>query len=482
MSVTKYFLGIKNIKNNKICNVDLSSELKLTIPTKNTFIADPFFFKYNGEYYVFFEIWDYHKGKIAYSKLDKYNNLTDIKICLETPYHLSFPCIFTYQEKIYMIPETTSQRCIKIFECEEFPSKWKFKTNLINNICAPDVSFFEHNNLVYLMTNTTDFLNIFVANNLFGKFKKHPINEKNIRRIAARNAGKIFIKNNILYRPGQICHPSYGYGVALYKINKISETEYEEEIVNKYMPNWFPELTGCHTFNICDDLLVIDGRLRIKSPNMTPVNSVNGRVYKSTDNDVYVNNYINNLLLQKLYKANSTVYIQNSRKYLVNKYFPNISGTCLFVGIGEYTQSYEFINKKLKYITIDINKDRAKYGSSQGHYICDFNDFRSDNNKINHINLFGVLGHPPISEKGIKYTLDNDLRVCLKKCAQLLDINGTVLLGPNYISIKKFNLDYWLKLFNNIIENFNIPNYSIIIADGNIMLWFQVSNYFLENA
>jgi hypothetical protein len=478
MSVTKYFLGIKNFQSENVCNIDLHLQLKTIMPKKNTFIADPFLFKYKEEYYAFFELWDYHKGKIAYSKLDQHYNLTDVKICLEMPYHLSFPCIFTYQEKIYMIPETTSVRCIQLFECEEFPSKWKLKKKLINNIYAPDVSFFEYNNHVYLITNDTDFLKIFVANNLFDEFKKHPINtQKTITN--ARNAGNIFIKNNILYRPGQICQPKYGYGIALYKINKLSYTEYEEEIINKYMPDWFPELTGCHTFNICDNLLIIDGRLKIKSPNMKPVNSVNGKVYKSTDDDEFVNNYISNLLTSTVLTKN-IITCTNERTYLITSYFPNITGTCLFVGVGKYTQSYEFINKDLKYITIDINEYRAKYGSTQEHYIKDFNEFVY-NTKINHINLFGVLGHSPISQSGIEYTLDNDLKICLSKCSQLININGTILLGPSYISIKEFNKEYWIKLFNIIIDYFKITNYSIIIGSCNIILWFKVNNYFLEN-
>lgn len=298
MTVTKYFLGIKRFHGIKdISNINFKNDLKIIMPQKNTFYADPFLFKHKDNYYVFFEIWDYHKGRIACSKLDKNNNLGDVKICLEMPYHLSFPCIFTYKQKIYMIPETSSQNAIKLFECIEFPLKWKFKRNLINNIRAPDVSFFEYNNQIYLITNNGDYLKIFYSNDLFGLFKEHPKNP--LRCAYARNAGKICINNNILYRPAQICKPKYGYGVAIYKINKLSIEEYEEEIIQNIKPDWFPELTGCHTFNICDDLLITDGRLRIKSPNMKRVNSINGVVYKSTDNDEFVNNYISKLFLAR---------------------------------------------------------------------------------------------------------------------------------------------------------------------------------------
>ena len=249
------------------------------------------------------------------SKLDENYNLTNIELCLDLNYHLSFPCIFTYNNHIYMIPETSSQRCIKLFECIEFPTKWKFSKNLINNISAPDVSFFQYNDIIYLFTNERDHLKIFYSNDLFGDFKAHPIN--NIKT-NARNAGNIFIRNNILYRPAQICTPSYGYGIALYKINKISTIEYDEELIKTYNPDWFPELTGCHTFNICDNLLITDGRLRIKSPNMKQVNSINGKVYKSTDNDEFTNNYISNLLNYRnnnIFNRN-TITCKNERNYL----------------------------------------------------------------------------------------------------------------------------------------------------------------------
>ena len=89
MTITKYFLGIKNIEQQNINSVDLKSQLKIIMPKKNTFIADPFLFKYESSYYVFFELWDYNKGKIACSKLDENYNLTNIELCLDLNYHLS---------------------------------------------------------------------------------------------------------------------------------------------------------------------------------------------------------------------------------------------------------------------------------------------------------------------------------------------------------------------------------------------------------
>ena len=111
MTITKYFLGIKNIENLKdLEKITDFNNLKIILPKSNTFIADPFLFKYKNDYYVFFENWDYNYGTICCSKLDSEYNFTIIENCLDINIHLSFPCIFTYKNFIYMIPETEKNK------------------------------------------------------------------------------------------------------------------------------------------------------------------------------------------------------------------------------------------------------------------------------------------------------------------------------------------------------------------------------------
>ena len=99
MSVTKYFLGVKNIKDKNPLEIELN-DLNIILPNKNTFIADPFLFKYKDEYYAFFEEWNYNYGYISCSKLDKDLNFTKIEKVLDTKLHLSFPSIFEYKGDI----------------------------------------------------------------------------------------------------------------------------------------------------------------------------------------------------------------------------------------------------------------------------------------------------------------------------------------------------------------------------------------------
>ena len=127
MTVTKYFLGIKNISNlDSLDKIADFKNIKIILPQSNTFIADPFLFKYNNDYYAFFESWDYNYGTICCSKLDSEYNFTNIEKCLDLKFHLSFPCIFEYKNNIYMIPETGAKKSILLYKCLEFPKKWKF--------------------------------------------------------------------------------------------------------------------------------------------------------------------------------------------------------------------------------------------------------------------------------------------------------------------------------------------------------------------
>lgn len=317
MSVTKYFLGIKNITNLKtldeITNFD---NLQIIFPESKTFIADPFLFKYNKDYYVFFESWDYNYGTICCSKLDDNYNFTRIEKCLDLKFHLSFPCIFSYKNSIYMIPETGAQKQIMLYKCNDFPKKWEYVKNIKKDIYAPDVSIFIKDEIIYIFTcnKEENSLKIFYSTDLFDNFKEHSINNTSTKH--ARNAGNIFKLNGEIYRPSQICKPTYGYAIGINKIDDFSETKYSETLIKVINPDWFPELTGTHTLNICDNILITDGRLRIKSPNMIKIRTIKGdKVYKSTDNDIYCNVYMNKLLLEY-----QKIYLTDLPQNIVNKY------------------------------------------------------------------------------------------------------------------------------------------------------------------
>ncbi len=245
------------------------NQYKKILPPSDRFWADPQICIKNNKYFVFIEelIYSKIKAHISVFTIDEDGNYSEPQMVLEEPYHLSFPFIFEYENIFYMIPETSGANNIRLYKSTDFPLKWKFVQNLIENVEAVDTNVTYYNNKWWLFTNIKenegatihDELFLFSSDNLFtDNWIPHPQNPIISDVKIARPAGKIFNYNGNLYRPSQNCSVRYGYGFNLNKIIKLNETEYEEVLVNSIEPNWDKKIIGTHTFNFEKDLTVID--------------------------------------------------------------------------------------------------------------------------------------------------------------------------------------------------------------------------------
>ena len=105
-----------------------------------------------------------------------------------------------------------------------------------------------------------DELYLFYADDLFAtNWHSHPQNPICTSSRKARPAGKIFIRDNKIYRPSQDCSGIYGRGLNINEIIKLSETEYEERLIKKILPASSDYIKGVHTFNFTDEIMLIDG-------------------------------------------------------------------------------------------------------------------------------------------------------------------------------------------------------------------------------
>ena len=88
--------------------------------------ADPFLFEHNGETYVFAELFDRlkAKGKIGAAKI-KNGKCGKFKICLDLPWHLSYPCVYKKNNEIYMVPECARSGKITVYKSKNFPYEWE---------------------------------------------------------------------------------------------------------------------------------------------------------------------------------------------------------------------------------------------------------------------------------------------------------------------------------------------------------------------
>lgn len=239
-------------------------------PAKNIFWADPHVVQVDDGYYIFIEefLRAENKGHISVVELDRNtgNWKPPIKV-LEKDYHLSYPFIFKWNDKFYMVPESRANKTIDLYECTEFPYKWNFKQCLMENVSAVDTTLIHHSGKWWLFTAIAENdaaapnveLFLFYSDDLFsGNWKAHPGNPIISDIKNARPAGSLFAEGTKLFRPSQDCSKSYGYGFDLNEIEVLSETEYREKKVLSIRPNWDKKILGTHTFATCGNLTVID--------------------------------------------------------------------------------------------------------------------------------------------------------------------------------------------------------------------------------
>tara|TARA_Y100001954_G_scaffold214635_1_gene244295 strand:+ start:757 stop:2418 length:1662 start_codon:yes stop_codon:yes gene_type:complete len=246
---------------------------KRITPAKDRFWADPFILEQNDIYYIFFEelIFNENRGKISLIKMDKKGNYSKPLTVLEEKFHLSYPFVFKEKDSFYMIPETKEKNSINIYECVQFPYKWKHKKILIPNISAVDSTLLKHGDRFWIFCNVVnnnnysnnDELYIYFSESLLdSSWTPHPMNPVVSDVRSARPAGKIFKYKNKIYRPSQDCSKRYGHSVKFNQIVKINENVYEEIVVDSILPNWSDEIVCSHTFNNSGRLTVIDAQIK----------------------------------------------------------------------------------------------------------------------------------------------------------------------------------------------------------------------------
>lgn len=286
--LTRYFIRVARLSLGKLfytdafswkllCNINRrrnyffdNKNYKVISPPSDLFWADPFVAYHGENYFIFTEEFIYSKDKahISVLKLDNLGNLLESAKVIERPYHMSYPFIFTIGSDYYMIPETCQNKTIELYKCTEFPWKWQFERNIMENLNAADTTLFHHGGKWWLFTaiDQTDSISgcstelfLFHADDvLSGEWKSHTMNPVVSDARNARPAGSLFIDEGKVYRPSQDCSMRYGRGLNLNLVTLLTENEYHEERVTRIKPSWDKKLRGIHTINSDTALTMVD--------------------------------------------------------------------------------------------------------------------------------------------------------------------------------------------------------------------------------
>jgi hypothetical protein len=245
---------------------------KISAP-RGCFWADPHIIYRNPIYYIFVEEYFYRvkRGHISVIEIDSNGDYKAAVPVLSTAWHLSFPHVFEWQGRYYMIPESSEHRTIDLFECVRFPDRWQHKITLMKDVCAVDTIVFYTKRNWWLFTAIAEQeaaspqveLFLFYSSELFtDQWLAHPENPivSDIKR--ARNAGSLFLQDGKIFRPSQDCSKTYGYGFDLNEITALSRTEYCERRVTSFRPDPRKKIIATHTYANQGDLTVIDALVR----------------------------------------------------------------------------------------------------------------------------------------------------------------------------------------------------------------------------
>lgn len=223
-------------------------------PYKNKWFADPFILDETGsELHLLVEEFDFDvkRGRIAHLTIEKVRNrITDCKIILDLPTHLSFPAIYREGDTVYVHPENSRSGKSYIY-------RYDIKNeSLVDPVCVCEEPIADaiivYKDCHYEMYATCDpnpngdTLFQYEAEKLSGMYRK--VSKIVYQNNVARMAGAFLATDIGLVRPAQDCNGSYGKAVLFMK---------GDEILSELRPNGV-KFAGIHTFNTLGNTFVID--------------------------------------------------------------------------------------------------------------------------------------------------------------------------------------------------------------------------------
>jgi hypothetical protein len=248
--------------------VDFSGFRPIAVgPTRS--LADPFPIEVNDLEYIFLEdkpLTGSRKGVISFCVIGPGGQPSPPQVALERDYHLSYPFLFQWDDRLYLIPESSQNQTIELYRALDFPTKWELDRIIFSGLQAVDTTLLEHQDRWWMFTNiappggsTWDELYIFYADTPLRPWTPHPDNPvvSDVRR--ARPAGRIFRQGSELIRPSQDCSLAYGRAISLNRILTLTTTAYQEEEIGRITPEWRGGNQRTHTINSEGNLEVIDG-------------------------------------------------------------------------------------------------------------------------------------------------------------------------------------------------------------------------------
>lgn len=224
--------------------------------------ADPFIVAEDEQTYTIFVetyFYDIRRGTIGLIVADKRNfRLLSYKTILYLSTHLSFPCYFYEDGKLYVYPENSRSGCNTLYRFNpetEYLDKVKVQSDLPLTDAVAITT--EHQ---YLTTTYSQDCNGNQCHVLkYDGTKYVEVDIIYMSDNSARGAGLPFQTfDGRIIRPAQNCNGGYGVGLVFQEVNLKDGKFYLKEI-NRLSPNDRKYNIGLHTYNHFGDVAIVDG-------------------------------------------------------------------------------------------------------------------------------------------------------------------------------------------------------------------------------
>lgn len=230
--------------------------------------ADPFVMERDGKTYIFAELYDYIRcrGILGFCELIPGKKCRWKPIIIE-PFHLSYPCILEHEDKIYLMPESSDDRSLLLYEAVDFPRKWKRVKVLRENVCFADTTPISEDGLALTHEISVPDSPRLLTIDLNGH--RGDVLAENQDVLRSRPAGKPFRVKGRLLRPIQHSwdfDQNYGKSLIFTEVfmddNYCRETPVAEITPSDLCYSRPIFLDGMHTYNTSTHFEVVDIKTR----------------------------------------------------------------------------------------------------------------------------------------------------------------------------------------------------------------------------
>lgn len=239
--------------------------------------ADPFGIWRDGQLYVFAESFDYAEGvgRIDVTTLDAALTVLDHRTVLSEPWHLSYPYVFEAEGETWMLPEASESCGLHLYRATHFPVRWERAIEIRLDHIPLDATLLREDDLWWLFYAPLDppagrlsTLCAAYASTLAGPWTAHVDSPVFTDRRGARPGGTPIVIDGVVHLPLQRCTGSYGTGLRLLRLDRLSRDRIAGSIVGEIDPPQIasPYDAGCHTLSAAGPVTLIDVKQMRFSP------------------------------------------------------------------------------------------------------------------------------------------------------------------------------------------------------------------------